>query len=314
MAITKEQIWRVADELVEAGGSPTLATIRKRVGGGSFTTISEAMAEWRRREQQKARVEELVIPDEIKGVALDAGRAVWRTALELARSEVDGIKVALEAREKEIVRERAEALALADQVSNDLEQAQAEIDRLKEQLSQAQNQAREAQAVSAEREQRIFVIERELKENRQAADKVSARAERLDGELGRVRSELESQAKDLAGERDARSQTEKHVERLTADLDAARRDKDRLLDEMGALKLKQEEAKTEYKRQFQKFTGQMEAEKDRRAQAESISAELRIENARLKERSERAEVRLKELAEQVGLLQERLVKLAESKG
>jgi chromosome segregation ATPase len=314
MAITKEQIWRVADELVEAGGSPTLATIRKRVGGGSFTTISEAMAEWRRREQQKARVEALVIPDEIKNVALDAGRAVWQTALELARSEVDGIKAALEAREKEIVRERAEALALADQVSNDLEQAQAEIDRLKEQLSQAQNQAREAQAVSAEREQRIFAIERELKENREVADKVSARAERLDGELGRVRSELESQAKDLAGERDARSQAEKQMERLTADLETARRDKDRLLDEMEALKLKQEEARAEYKRQFQKFTGQVETEKGKRAQAESVSADLRVENARLKERSESAEARLKELAQQVGLLQERLVKLAESRG
>ena len=132
--------------------------------------------------------------------------------------------------------------------------------------------------------------------------------------MGRVRSELESQAKGLTGERDARSQADKQIERLTADLETVRRDKNRLLDEMEALKLKQEESKAEYKRQFQKFTGQVEAEKDKRAKAENVSAELRIENARFKERSESAEARLKELAEQVGLLQERLVKLAESRG
>ena len=49
MAITKEQIFAVADELDAAGQNPTLASVRKQLGGGSFTTISEAMNEWRAR-------------------------------------------------------------------------------------------------------------------------------------------------------------------------------------------------------------------------------------------------------------------------
>lgn len=40
MAITKEQIFAVADELDAAGQNPTLASVRKQLGGGSFTTIS----------------------------------------------------------------------------------------------------------------------------------------------------------------------------------------------------------------------------------------------------------------------------------
>ena len=44
---SQEAIWAAADALVEAGERPTLAAVRKAVGGGSFTTISEAMAEWR---------------------------------------------------------------------------------------------------------------------------------------------------------------------------------------------------------------------------------------------------------------------------
>ena len=47
MAISKEQIFAVADELDAAGQNPTLANVRKQLGSGSFTTISEAMNEWR---------------------------------------------------------------------------------------------------------------------------------------------------------------------------------------------------------------------------------------------------------------------------
>lgn len=39
MAITKEQIFAVADKLDAADQNPTLASVRKQLGGGSFTTI-----------------------------------------------------------------------------------------------------------------------------------------------------------------------------------------------------------------------------------------------------------------------------------
>ena len=54
MAISKEQIFAVADELDAAGQNPTLANVRKQLGSGSFTTISEAMNEWRARKASQA--------------------------------------------------------------------------------------------------------------------------------------------------------------------------------------------------------------------------------------------------------------------
>ena len=51
---TKEDIWAAATMLAEAGERPTLSAVRKVVGGGSYTTISEAMAEWRARQTQTA--------------------------------------------------------------------------------------------------------------------------------------------------------------------------------------------------------------------------------------------------------------------
>ena len=46
MAITKKSIFDAADALDAGGQRPTLVAIRKAVGGGTFTTISEVMKEW----------------------------------------------------------------------------------------------------------------------------------------------------------------------------------------------------------------------------------------------------------------------------
>lgn len=248
MAITKEQIWLVADEMREAGESPTLAAVRKKIGGGSFTTISEAIKEWRQRAQEKARTDELVVPNELRDLVAGAGKAFWQSALEQARAEVEGLKIALESREKEIARERVEALALADQMSADLEQAQAEIAQLKAELIQAQAEAREVMAVSAEREQRLQILERDLKEQRESA------------------------AKEFHVERDARADAEKQAERLNTEMEARQREIDRM--------------KEEYRKQFQKFNVQVEAVKAKLQASEEGRAAVVIENVRLQERTD----------------------------
>ena len=53
MAITRDQIFAVADEIDAAGQNATLAAVRKALGGGSFTTISDGMTEWKFRLQPR---------------------------------------------------------------------------------------------------------------------------------------------------------------------------------------------------------------------------------------------------------------------
>ena len=43
MALTTEQIHQTAQELTDQGINPTLANVRSALGGGSFTTIGEAI-------------------------------------------------------------------------------------------------------------------------------------------------------------------------------------------------------------------------------------------------------------------------------
>lgn len=78
MALSKEeQIHAVADAIVERGESPTLAAVRKELGGGSFTTISEAMKSWRASRNQRPAS----VPEIPKTIAAE----VHRIADELAR-------------------------------------------------------------------------------------------------------------------------------------------------------------------------------------------------------------------------------------
>ena len=53
MALTIQDIHAAADQLQEQGVKPTLAEVRKALGGGSFTTISDAMQSWKREQQEE---------------------------------------------------------------------------------------------------------------------------------------------------------------------------------------------------------------------------------------------------------------------
>ena len=71
---TKEEIWTAATALAEAGERPTLLAVRRAVGGGSDTTISEAMAEWRAKQTQPAPSREPA-PESIVSQASDLAAA-----------------------------------------------------------------------------------------------------------------------------------------------------------------------------------------------------------------------------------------------
>ena len=58
MALTTQDIHAAADRLQEQGIKPTLAEVRKALGGGSFTTISDAMQSWKREQQEEQELQQ----------------------------------------------------------------------------------------------------------------------------------------------------------------------------------------------------------------------------------------------------------------
>lgn len=61
MALTTEQIHQTAQELTEKGINPTLANVRSALGGGSFTTIGEALKTWKQAQKDNEKIKQVDI-------------------------------------------------------------------------------------------------------------------------------------------------------------------------------------------------------------------------------------------------------------
>ena len=124
---TQEGIWAAADALVEAGERPTLAAVRKAVGGGSFTTISEAMAEWRTRQAIAEPIREPA-PVAVSQHAAVLAAELWAQALAIAHERLQADHEALDVAREDMARERTEAVELADGLAGELDMVRAELE------------------------------------------------------------------------------------------------------------------------------------------------------------------------------------------
>ena len=231
MALTTQQIHAVADELHEEGIKPTLANVRKRLGGGSFTTISDAMQSWRKEHKEEQQLQQVELPSGISDRLQALGADLWQTAIDIANDrlskERDALEVikakaqqdvdeyaesvkTLESEQKELLQQLDELNDIANTAIADAQTAIAERDKLKEQLADKQHKLELTNTVTD-------TAQRQLDDTRTALDK--AQAELTDktsqvatltannnskqSEIDRLKSELEasqSEIKELKAE------------------------------------------------------------------------------------------------------------------
>ena len=191
MAITKDQIFAAADEIDAAGQNATLAAVRKALGGGSFTTISEGMTEWKARKAAKETPLREPPPPAVADRLSELGTEIWSAALELANGRLAGEREALEAARQQLEADKAEAAELADQVTAELEVAKAALlsataaeqaarsdsQSLRQQLADVTLRAATSEARASEIEKRADDLNAELtRVNQQNADLVTGLA------------------------------------------------------------------------------------------------------------------------------------------
>jgi len=192
MKSTKESIFAAADEIDAGGRNPTLASIRKANGGGSYTTISEAMKEWRSRKSAKETQSLVPPPSAVTERLADLGAEIWSHAFKMANGQLAAERDAFDKARTGLEIEKQEAVELADQVTADLEASQHKI---------ADSVAAERAAVaelSALREQAAALSERAAVTEARAVE-VSKRADDLNAELARVNAQNAELVKALSG-------------------------------------------------------------------------------------------------------------------
>ena len=176
MTSTTTRIFEIADELDAAGHNPTLASVRKALGGGSYTTISGAMAEWRANKAAKETPVKEAAPQAITELLEQLGAEIWAQSLQLCHARLSAERGALEKDRQEINAQRKEAADLADQLSSELEAAKQEVTVLRQQLDVAQSTVKGLGDQLRDRERDLAVAQ-------VRADEIKTRAAQLTEQL-----------------------------------------------------------------------------------------------------------------------------------
>ena len=80
MALTTADIHAAADKLHDQGITPTQTKVREALGGGSFSTIGEALKTWKQELQEHEQLKKTDMPDPIKDEGLVFVAKLWQLA------------------------------------------------------------------------------------------------------------------------------------------------------------------------------------------------------------------------------------------
>lgn len=213
MAITREQIWQVADELDAAGQSPTLAAVRKAVGGGSYTTIQEAMTEWKTRKAAKEAPRREPVPQAVTERLGELGAELWAVASELANTRLAAEREALEVSRADIEAARQEAVDLADQLTSELDEAKnriaalmgseqaarAELDKVRQRLTAAEAKGEAIEREAAVSRQEYEQVQKVGAEARERAAVLTGKLEALEAQNAALLAQLSPKAPAMRG-------------------------------------------------------------------------------------------------------------------
>lgn len=196
MAVSKEQIFKAADQLADDGKRPTLEGVRA-ITGGSYTTISPALNEWKAQRVAANAPLKDPAPQAVSDKLSSVGAEIWTTALELANDRLATEREALEKARRELEADRDEATGLADNLAEKVETLQAECKDL---------EARVASLLSLESQ--LKELKAELVQSRQEAMQAREEAARLAGQLEGSKEQVDALLSRLppAGRKPSKSQ------------------------------------------------------------------------------------------------------------
>ena len=243
MALTIEQIHATADTLAEQGIKPTLANVRKELGGGSFTTISEAMQTWRQEQEQEQQLQQVDLPSSINDRLSVLGAEMWQSAIALANERLSAEREALaaaqaaataevdEAKEavKTLENEQSELLEQLDELTNSAELARIETADSKKQLAALKEQS--AAEIGAVKQQ-LSDTEHKLDLQRQKTETTQATADDARNKLDDVQAQLMQAREAIATYKATQAAQSADIERLSAELADSKQQHDKTRSEL----------------------------------------------------------------------------------
>lgn len=178
MALTSDQVHAAADAIVERGENPKLTNVRKQLGGGSFTTISEAMQSWRQQHAQEAMLQQTEVPDSITSRLTALGAAVWTEAMSESDSRLQSERALLDQAREEAASQVKEAGEMVTALESEAAEREEKIQSLSNELDEQRRLTDQSKADIAalterlsSRDQQISDLKEQLKESKDRASR-----------------------------------------------------------------------------------------------------------------------------------------------
>lgn len=132
---TAAEVWRIAEEIAQAGAVPTVQAVRDRLGGGSFSTLSPLLKQWKEEREAAKAPPPVEIPAEVAEVMREATGRIWASADAVARQRIQSAEMSASER---VAAAEAERDEIAEEVRR-LERENVEIRDLYRQEADARH-------------------------------------------------------------------------------------------------------------------------------------------------------------------------------
>jgi chromosome segregation ATPase len=186
--VTDAMVFEIADSLAASGQKVTNRAIWSAIGGGSMTTISQALRHWKEKQvlQVAQPVERAPLPVALVDILHHATAQLWEAAQAETKAELEQLAQATNARIAEAHAERDDTLAELQATVEELDQVRADLNAVQTELN---SKAQQLASCIAE----IASLKAELNAQTLATTEATHRAETVEA----VRVELQARAEQL---------------------------------------------------------------------------------------------------------------------
>jgi hypothetical protein len=206
-------VFEVADQLTAKGEKVTNRAIWTAIGGGSMTTISQALRRWKENQvlQVAQPIERTPLPASLIDVVHHAAAQLWDAALSETKAELDQLAQATNARVSEAQSERDDTLTELQATAEELEQVKLERDAAR---AESDNKAQQLTAATAE----IARLQTELNAQILETTKANHRAETAEASRAELHARVGQLTQLLTDEQTTRKQAETDTNTLRAEV------------------------------------------------------------------------------------------------
>lgn len=182
MTITVELIHATADELYSQGIKPTQISVRKALGKGSFSTISEALRIWRAEQETVAELAQVVLPQEIAERADILVAQLWDTAQSIANDKLIEEREALATARTNMDMEMADMAEVVATLESEQADMAEQVERLEAKIKELQAQRDGLQSELAQSRTECTHLSDKLTDREKHTEELEKRVGELTGE------------------------------------------------------------------------------------------------------------------------------------